>query len=91
MKSGTHLDRGLRQVVRVAQLGGDVEAEVGGVFDGGVSQADAHGAALFEGLFEQQRLQDGIQLLAHVLQQHCKTKAQLEGLLLLPLLMKQLL
>ncbi|TNN79446.1 hypothetical protein EYF80_010260 [Liparis tanakae] len=46
------------------------KAKVGSVFDGGVSEADAHGTSLFEGLPQQQRLQDGVQLLSHILQQH---------------------
>lgn len=55
-----HLDGGLWQVVGVPQLGGDVEAEVGGVLDGGISQPDADAATLLEGLLQQQRLQDGV-------------------------------
>ena len=54
----------------VAQLGCHVEAEVAGVLDGGVSQLDTDGATLFEGLFEQQRLQDRVQLLRDVLKQN---------------------
>ena len=54
----------------VAQLGGDVEAEVLGVLDGGVAQFDADGPALFEGLFEKQRFQQRVELLLDVLQQH---------------------
>lgn len=65
-----YLDGSLGQVVWVTQLGGDVEAEVRSVFNGRVSQADTHGAALFEGLSQQQRLQDRVQLLADILQQH---------------------
>lgn len=60
--------------MRVTQLGGDVEAEVGRVLDGGVSQADAQRPGLLEGLLQQQRLQDGVQILADVLQQHWNTK-----------------
>ena len=56
--------------MRVAQLGGDVEAEVLGVPDGGVTQTDAQTAALFESLFQQQGLQDWIQLFTHILQQN---------------------
>lgn len=56
----------------VPELGGDVEAEVGRVLDGGVAHPDADAAALLEGLLEQQRLQDGVQLLADVLQEHCR-------------------
>lgn len=60
----------------VAQLGGDVELEVLGVFDGGVSQLDAETATLLERLLQQQRLQDGVQLLSDVLQQHLKGQEQ---------------
>lgn len=56
--------------MRVAELGGDVETEVRGILDSGVSQADADGTALLEGLLQQQGLQNGIQLLTNVLQEH---------------------
>ena len=65
-----HLHCRLRQVVRVTQLGGDVEAEVVGVLYGAVTQLDADGATLFEGLLQQQRLQDRVQLLIDILQQN---------------------
>eukprot|EP00959_Pyramimonas_sp_CCMP1952_P082877 1732102-Pyramimonas_sp.AAC.2 len=65
-----HLHRRLGQVVRVAQLGGDVEAKVLVVLDGAVAEADAQHAPALERLLQEQRLQTGVQLLAHVLQQH---------------------
>ena len=66
----SYLDGCLRQVVGVPQLGGDVELEVLRVLDGGVTQLDTEAAALLECLFQQQGLQDGIQLLLNVLKQH---------------------
>ena len=54
----------------VPQLGGDVELEVLRVLYGAVSQFDADAAALLERLLQQQRLQDGVNLLLDVLQQH---------------------
>ena len=54
----------------VSQLGGDVELEVLRVLNGGVTQLDTEAAALLECLFQQQGLQDGIQLLLNVLKQH---------------------
>lgn len=69
---GADLDGGLGQVVWVPQLGGDVETEVWGVLYGGVSQPDTDTAPLFEGLLEQQRLQDGVQLLPNIFQQDCE-------------------
>mmetsp|Transcript_27174 Transcript_27174/g.68378 ORF Transcript_27174/g.68378 Transcript_27174/m.68378 type:complete len:364 (-) Transcript_27174:37-1128(-) len=65
-----HLDRRLGEVVRVAQRGGDVEAERVAELHGRVTHADVIDAALLEDLLQQQRLQAGVQLLAHVLQQH---------------------
>lgn len=69
----SHLDRDLWEIVRVPQLGGHVELEVLGVLYGAVSQLDAHAASLLECLLHQQGLQDGVQLLSHVLQQHLQT------------------
>ena len=57
----------------VAELGGDVELEVLGVLNGGVSQLDAQAAALLEGLLQQQGLQDRVQLFPYVLQQNLHT------------------
>ena len=56
-------------VVRVGQLGGDVELEVLVVGNDGVSELDDEAAGLSEGLFEEDGLQGGVQLLPHVLQQ----------------------
>eukprot|EP00976_Prorocentrum_cordatum_P114806 1195902-Prorocentrum_minimum.AAC.2 len=67
----------LGRVVRVPQLGGDVELEVAVVLHGGVSQSDAHGAALLERLLLQQRLQRRVHRLQNVLQQH--RLAKLDG------------
>ena len=58
----------------IPQLGGHVESEVLGVLDGAVSQLDADAASLLEGLFEEQRLQDGVNLLPKVLQEHRSTE-----------------
>ena len=66
----SYLDGCLRQVVGISQLGGDVELEVLRVLDGRVTQLDTEAAALLECLFQQQGLQDGIQLLLNVLKQH---------------------
>ena len=65
-----HFDLELRQVVRVAQLGGDVELEVGRVLDGRVAQPDALDAGLLEGLLDEQRLERRVELLEHVLAQY---------------------
>ena len=65
----TDLDRGFRQVVRIPQLGCDVELEVVGVLNGGVAKLDTQAAALLERLLEQERLQDGVQLFLDVLKQ----------------------
>ena len=51
-----YLDGGLGHVVRIAVLGGDVEAEVGSVLDHVVAELNAHRAALLERLLQQQRL-----------------------------------
>lgn len=64
------LNTDLRQVVRVPELGGDVEPEVLAVLHRGVAQPDAVAAALLEDLLEQQRLQRRVQLLADVFQQY---------------------
>mmetsp|Transcript_14307 Transcript_14307/g.34751 ORF Transcript_14307/g.34751 Transcript_14307/m.34751 type:complete len:352 (+) Transcript_14307:1461-2516(+) len=75
----SHLDRSLGEVVRVTQLGGDVEAELVMVLDGAVAQAQAHGAPLLEDRLEQQGLDGGVQLLAHILQQD--GRAELDAVL----------
>ena len=56
--------------MRVPEFGGDVEAEVVGVLDGAVSETDADGSTGLEGLFEQEGLQDWIQLLSHIFQEN---------------------
>ena len=53
----------------ISQLSGHVETEVLGILNGAVSQLDADASPLFEGLLQQQWLQDGINLLPHVLQE----------------------
>ena len=58
----------------IPQLGGHVESEVLGVLDGAISQLDADAASLLEGLFEEQWLQDGVNLLPKVLQEHRSTE-----------------
>ena len=76
-----HLHGRLREVVWVPEFGGYVEAEVLGVLDGAVAQLDTDAAPLLKGLLQQQRLQDWIQLLPNVLQQHggAKLDAVLES------------
>lgn len=51
------LDADLREVVRVPELGRDVEAEVLAVLYRGVPEADAVAPALLEDLLEQERLE----------------------------------
>ena len=68
------LDGGLRQVVWVPQLSGDIEPEVLGILDGAVTKLDAHGPSLLEGLFQQQRFEDGVQFLPYVLQKDWRAK-----------------
>lgn len=60
--------------MRVSQLGGDVEAEVGSVLDRGVAKPDARAPALLEGLLQQERLQNRVQFFAHIFQQHWRRK-----------------
>ena len=67
-----YFDSCFRQVVRVPQLGCHVEPEIIGVLDRGVSQSDAERPALFERLFQQQRLQQRVNFFANVLQQYLK-------------------
>lgn len=52
--------------MRVSQLGGDVEAEVGSVLDCGVPKPDTRAPALLEGLLQQKRLQNRVQFFAHI-------------------------
>ncbi len=63
------LDRRLGQVVRIPQLGGDVESEIGRVLNDLIAEFDAQAAALLERLLQEQRLQQRVQLLADVLEQ----------------------
>ena len=65
--------------MRVTQARGDVELEVLGVLNDVVSQPDVLNTLLLECQLLQHRLQDGVQLLPHVLQQHGGTK--LDGVL----------
>ena len=58
----------------IPQLGGNVEPEVLGVLDGAVSQLDTDAASLFESLFEEEWLQDGVNLLPNVLQENRSPK-----------------
>ena len=53
--------------------------EVLGVLDDAVAQLDADAAALFERLLEQQRLQQRVQLLADILQQHLPSEPDRSG------------
>eukprot|EP00968_Pinguiococcus_pyrenoidosus_P027389 scaffold7375_cov268-Pinguiococcus_pyrenoidosus.AAC.39 len=73
------LDAELRRIVRVAEVGGDVQLEVGVVLDAVVAQADHGDAAGDHDLLKQQRLQDGIQRLRHVFDEH--RVAELQGVL----------
>lgn len=63
-----HLHRDLRQIVRVPQLGRDVELESFLVLQHVVPDAQHHHAAPSEGLPPQQRVEHRVELLAHVLQ-----------------------
>ena len=71
--------------MRVPQLGGDVEAEVLAVLDGAVAQFDAHGAALLEGLLQQQRLQHRVQLLRFTPQTHGVKGARAQRQIITPM------
>jgi len=62
-----HLDAHLGQVVRVGQLGGEVEAEGVVVVDVAVAHTDEVAPALLEHLLLQHRLERRVELLAHVL------------------------
>ena len=53
----------------VSEFGGHVELEVVAVLNGAVSELDADGTALLEGLFEQQRFQHGVEFLTDVFHQ----------------------
>lgn len=66
--------------MRVSQLGGDVEAEVGSVLNRGVAKPDARAPALLEGLLQQERLQNRVQFFAHIFQQHWRRKNSLSFL-----------
>ena len=85
-----YLDRDLREVVWVAQSCCDVQTKVLTVLNHSLPQSDvlesegeSHSAKgpltylysrLFEGLFEQQWLQERVQLLPHILQQNRSPK-----------------
>ena len=56
----------------VPQTRSDVEPEVERVLYGGISQLDAHGAALLEHLLKQEGLQDRIELLLDILQENLR-------------------
>ncbi len=60
--------------MRVTELGGDVEAEIMGILDGAVTKTDADGSTLFEGLLEEEGLQEGVQLLTDVLKKHLEVE-----------------
>lgn len=65
-----HLDKDFGQVVRVGQLGRDVEAELLRVGHVLVPETDQPLTALLRDLARKHRLDRGLQLLRHVLQQH---------------------
>lgn len=73
-----YLDSRLGEVVRVPQFCSHVEPEVLRVLNSAVTQADADTATLFEGLLLQQRLQDWVQLLSNVLQEHLGASREVE-------------
>ena len=60
----THLNSSLGQVVRVPQLGGDVEPEVVAVLNGAVTQLNTQGATLLKCLLQQQGFQQRVNLLS---------------------------
>lgn len=65
-----YLDRSFWEVVWVSKLGRDIETKVLGVLNSTIPQPDADAAALFECLFQKDRLQDGVQFFAYILQQN---------------------
>ena len=65
-----HLDAHLGHVVRVGQLGRDVELEVVAVGHVAVAEAQQQLAALLEGLLQQHGLERRVELLLDVLAQH---------------------
>ena len=71
-----HLDRDLGQVVRVAQLGRDVELEVLVVLDDRVAELDREHAARLEDLLEEHRLEHGVELLQYVLEERRVAKVE---------------
>ena len=63
----------------VPQTRSDVEPEVERVLYGGITQLDAHGAALLEHLLEQERLQDRVELFLDILQENLQHEQCGEG------------
>ena len=66
----TNLDCSFRKIMRVPQFGGDIEPEVLGVLNGAVSETNTDTSSLFEGLLQEQGLENGIKLFSDVLQQN---------------------
>ena len=60
--------------MRVPQSGGDVELEVTAVLNDVVTEPDVLHVVLAEALSEEDGLQDGVQLLPHILHQTRVTK-----------------
>eukprot|EP00982_Pelagococcus_subviridis_P004763 29337-Pelagococcus_subviridis.AAC.8 len=60
------LDRSLGEVVRVAELGRDVEPKVFVVLHGVVSELDAHAAPLLEDALQEERLERRVELFADI-------------------------
>lgn len=63
----TDLDRDFWQEMWVAKSGGNVETEVATVLDNMVTNTYEFHVVLYKRLLEQHRLQDGIQLCLHIL------------------------
>jgi len=65
-----NLDGSFRQIVRIAELRSDEEAEVWTVLNNTVTQLQAQRSAVFKRLLQQQRLHQRVKLLADALQKH---------------------
>ncbi|EPY34324.1 hypothetical protein STCU_01646 [Strigomonas culicis] len=76
-----HLDLELREVRRVRQLGGDVQAELRVVVDFGVAQLQQQTALRAVGLAQQHAIEGRVERLLHILQQDGEPQANrvLEG------------
>lgn len=74
----SHLDRDLRQVVRVTEAGSDVQFEVSAVLYDVITQSDVLQVVLSVCLFEQDWFKDWVQFLSYILYQARIAKLQQE-------------